>query len=76
MRRETFSHPKANNQDGTSMSDKLANDLEGKAPNGMNMNHRENNAARWTRRSIERADLKDQIRSAKAIQIKSTRGFA
>ena len=31
---------------------------------------------RELRRSKERADLKDQVRSAKAIQIKSTRGFA
>ena len=31
---------------------------------------------RELRRSKERAALKDQIRAAKAIQIKSTRGFA
>jgi hypothetical protein len=44
--------------------------------NALAIFNEKNSTIRGARRSIERADRKDQVRAAKAIQIKSTRGFA
>ena len=67
---------KRNNGAGEA-SDNLLRIMESKDnSSGLSMVHKNNNPMRELRRSKERAALKDQVRSAKAIQIKSTRGFA
>ena len=49
---------------------------ENEMSNALAVFNKRDSTIRGARRSIERADRKDQIRAAKAIQIKSPRGFA